>query len=88
MSTNRALIDQLFREKVLRARRMLPEEKLLAGARLFEFACRVTEAGIRDQFPDADQVRVREILSQRLALRRRLDERELRQTLEDRGIEN
>jgi hypothetical protein len=88
MGINRETVDELFREEVLRARRMSPEEKLLAGGRLFELACRVTEAGIRDQFPDADPQRVQEILSQRLTLRRKLDDYELRQSLKDQGIED
>ncbi|MCR4411539.1 MAG: hypothetical protein NUV77_03830 [Thermoguttaceae bacterium] len=68
------LADELFREEVLRARAMRPEDKLLAGARLFDLACRVTKDGIRHAYPDADEVRVREILQQRLALARRLEE--------------
>jgi hypothetical protein len=67
------LADEIFRERVLRARRMPQEEKLLDGPRLFDLACRVTMDGIRQQHPDADDQRVREILRQRLALRRRLE---------------
>jgi len=67
------LIDALYREEVLRARAMAPEEKLLAGARLFDMACRVVADGIRHQFPDADECHVQEILKQRLATARRLE---------------
>lgn len=63
----------LYRDEVLRARRMSPEEKLLAGARLFDYACQITMAGIRHQFPEADEQRVHEILMQRLAWQRRRD---------------
>ena len=52
---------------------MSPEDKLLAGARLFDRACRIMADGIRDEFPDADEDRLREILAERLALSRRLE---------------
>jgi hypothetical protein len=73
MEPSRQLIDDIFRERVLRARRTPPEEKLLDGPRLFDFACRIAMDGIRNEFPDADERRVREILAQRIALQRRLE---------------
>lgn len=66
------LVDAIYRERVLRARRTPPERKFLAGAELFETGCQVMAAGIRHQNPDADERQVREILLQRLALGRRL----------------
>jgi hypothetical protein len=72
MEPTQELADEIYRERVLRARAMSPEEKLLAGPRLFEMACRITMDGIRSQNPGVDEVRVREILAQRLALRERL----------------
>lgn len=75
MEPTKELIDELYRDKVLAARRMLPSEKLLEGARLFDFACAITAAGIRHQHPDADEQRVLEILRNRLDLARRLEER-------------
>jgi hypothetical protein len=73
MEPTRALIDDLFRERVLRARRIPPDEKLLDGARLFDFSCRIAADGIRHQYPQADDQRVLEILAQRIALLRRLE---------------
>ena len=49
--------DQLYRDEVLAARVMTPEEKLLAGPQLFDFACRIALDGIRNQFPDVDERR-------------------------------
>jgi hypothetical protein len=69
-----ALIDALYREEVLRARAMPPEQKLLEGARLFDRSCRIMMDGIRHQYPDADSERVRQILRERLNLLRRLEE--------------
>lgn len=73
MQPTKQLIDELYRERVLRAREMSPEEKLLAGPRLFERACRIMADGIRDEYPEADEEQVREILVQRLAVARRLE---------------
>ncbi len=53
--------------KVAQARRMSLAEKFLAGADLFEDACRWTMMGIRNQFPDYN------IDEQRAELRRRLE---------------
>lgn len=75
MVPTKELIDDIFRERVLRARQESPEEKLLDGPRLFGMYCRIVADGIRNQFPDADEQRVQEILAQRIALMRRLDER-------------
>ena len=67
------LIEQLYRDDVLAARRMSPEEKLLGGPELFDFACSVTIGGIRAQHPEADDEQVRKILRQRLELARKLE---------------
>lgn len=74
MEPTQELIDDIYRERVLRARRMSPAEKLLAGGQLFDMACQITMAGIRHQHPDADENRVRQILVERIALRQRLEE--------------
>jgi hypothetical protein len=75
MQPTKQLVDQLYREEVERARRMSPQDKFLSGAQLFDYSCRIMTAGIRSQFPDADERRVREILHQRLALSRQLENR-------------
>jgi hypothetical protein len=74
MEPSKELIDQLYREQVLRARAMPPEEKVALGLRLFDRSCRIMADGIRDEFPDADEARVQEILRARLALARRLEQ--------------
>ena len=68
------LIDELYREEVLEARAMTPEQKLLAGEELFLFACSITMAGIRNQFPEADEAERKRILQSRIDLQRKLDE--------------
>ena len=67
--------DELYQEEVLEARAMRPEDKLLAGEELFLYACSVTMAGIRNQFPHADDAEQRRILEERLELQRRLEQR-------------
>lgn len=73
MGPTKELIDDIFRQRVLRARQESPEEKLLDGPRLFDWCCRIVADGIRNQFPDADEQRVHEILAERIALMRRLE---------------
>jgi len=75
MEPSQELIDQLFVDKVMRARRMTPESKLLAPARLFEYARSITMAGIRNENPGASEERVQEIFRERLKLKRRLEGR-------------
>ena len=74
MEPTKELLDDIYRERVLRARRTPPEEKLLDGFRLFEFSCRIMMDGIRNENPGADDTKVREILAQRLALLERLEQ--------------
>lgn len=60
-------------EAIARARAMPPEEKLLAGARLFDLMARVMSAGIRAEHPDASDAEVLDILRARLRLARELE---------------
>ena len=75
MQPTKELADAIFRERVQKARRMSAEDKLLGGARLFDRSCRLMAAGIRSQFPEADERRVQEILRERLAIVRQLENR-------------
>ncbi|MCH7814411.1 MAG: hypothetical protein IID40_10375 [Planctomycetes bacterium] len=65
--------DDLFLERVRRARRQSPDEKIRAGLELFDLVCALMTAGIRSEFPDADEKRVNELLVERLALARPLE---------------
>ena len=62
------LIDELYKEEVLEARRMSPEEKFLLGEQLFNFACEVTLSGIRNENPNASEAECERILEERLKL--------------------
>jgi len=69
------LAEELYRERVVEARAMSPEEKLLAGEELFEYACSITLAGIRHQFPGASEAECLNILEERLDMRERMERR-------------
>jgi hypothetical protein len=70
----RLLGDQLYREEVLAARAMTPEQRMLAGARLLEFSCKIVADGIRAQYPSASEEEVARHLAARLELQRRLEQ--------------
>jgi hypothetical protein len=73
MDPTKELADAIYRERVEKARRMPSADKVLAGLQLFELTTEIMAAGIRSQHPDADERQVREILRERLALSRRLE---------------
>ena len=68
------LIDSIYVEKVMRARRATIEQKLLAGPALFAFACEAARAGIRMQHPDATPEEVERLLRARIERFSRLEE--------------
>lgn len=74
MDSIQELADAIYRDRVLRARRTPPEEKLLSGPRLFDMCCHLMADGIRNEHPDAEEQRVQELLAERIALIRRLEE--------------
>jgi len=67
------LIDELYREEVVGARRMSLENKFLLGESLFFSACEVTLAGIRHQNPDFNEEQCQAELKRRLKLREWMD---------------
>jgi hypothetical protein len=69
------LAGELYRERVIEAREMPPEEKLLAGEELFDYACAITLAGIRNQFPGVSEAEALRLLEARLELRERMEQR-------------
>lgn len=60
------IVDPIYREKVLRARRAPLTRKMGWGAELFSEVCGRMRSGIRSQFPEADETEVEEILRKRL----------------------
>jgi hypothetical protein len=75
MEPTKKLADEIYRERVLRARATPIDVKFRAGADLFEYACQLTCDGIRHQNPGIDEERVQQVLRERLALARDLERR-------------
>jgi hypothetical protein len=67
------LADAIYRERVLRARRTPPEERILDGPRLFDYACSITLAGLKSELPSATEGELRAALRRRLELARKLE---------------
>jgi len=75
MRPSQEFVDAIYRDKVLRARKMPPLEKLFDGLRLFEQVCERMKAGLRSENPGVSEEGIQTLLTQRLAILRRLDER-------------
>lgn len=84
MNPSQQLVDQLYRQQILLARRMPPDEKLLDGMRLFDRSCGLMADGIRNELPEADEQQVTDILTRRIARLRQIDEHGLYKPLEER----
>jgi len=67
------LADAIYRERVLRARRTPPEERIVQGPLMFDYACKVLMAGLHSENRNATENELRHLLRQRLALVRELD---------------
>lgn len=68
------LADTLYWEKVERAQRMKPEDRMKAGAELFDYACSITLNALREQMPGKSEAQLLEALRGRLAIKRQLEE--------------
>ena len=72
----RNLIDQIERDKIRRAEKMSPGDRLLAGPRLFDLASQFTKAGLRAQHPGASEDRIHELFRERLRRVRQMERAE------------
>ena len=71
------LQDSIYREKVLRARKMTDSERLTATLEQIDFAYETMLGGVHMQFPEASSEEASKILKQRLDVLRRMDDRGL-----------
>ncbi len=55
MNEYQPLIDQLYREEILRARQMTPADRLRGTFEMTETALALMRAGVRSQFPGASE---------------------------------
>ena len=68
------LMDEIFRDKVLRVRQQSPGEKLVDGFALFDEALIWMRAGVRGQFPQFDEAQVEAEVHRRIARIRQVEE--------------
>ena len=68
------LMDDIFREKVRRARLESPEQKLVDGLDLFEEALTWMRVGVRGQFSRHDEAQVEAEVHRRIARIRQVEE--------------
>lgn len=61
-----SLADELYRERVLRARRTPPEERILDGIRLYDQAVDRMRMGVQLQHPEAGAAELERLLIQRI----------------------
>jgi hypothetical protein len=76
MKPTQELVDDIYRERVLRARSTPPAQKLLDSFRLFEFAHRIMLDEIRNENPGAEDPTIQELLARRFEILRRLEQSE------------
>lgn len=68
------LIDQLYREEILRARKQTPQERVRGAFEIAPFANAMMYAGIRRQHPEADEAELLRLARERIAKVRRINE--------------
>lgn len=67
--------NNIVRSRLEQALRVTPEERLLVGLEHSDLSMKMVEDGIRHQHAEADEGTIRQLLIQRIALMRRLEER-------------
>ncbi len=82
MSEFQPLIDQLYREEILRARKMTPQERLRATFEITDFALKMMRSSLRHHHPEADDAEILRLGRERIAKVRRLNEWKLYRTVE------
>jgi hypothetical protein len=69
-------MNEAFWEEVKRAKKMTGAERMSEGLRMFDRECQARRAELHQQYPDATEVEVRQMLRNELAEARR-EENEL-----------
>lgn len=67
------LADDLFWKRIERSRSLSPEARMKAGPELFDYACSISLAGLREQRPAATEVELLAELRRRIKLKRQLE---------------
>ena len=74
MNPHQPLIDQLYREEILHARKQTPQQRVAGAFEIAPFAHSIMIAGIRRQHPQADEAEVWRLARKRIATARYLNE--------------
>lgn len=74
MDNIKELADEIYADRLQRARERRPMLKLLDGFELFDEVCQRMRAGIRCDFPNADAAEVETILRRRVDRLREIEE--------------
>ena len=74
MLPSQELFDSIDLERVERARRRTPEQRVLDGLELSEFAMKIVESGIRHSHPEADDETILRLLIARIDMQRWLED--------------
>ena len=73
MEPTAELIDAIYREKVLRSRRMTPSKRIAIGAELSDIGRQMMREAIRRENPAASSEQVHQMMRRRIELSRKLD---------------
>jgi hypothetical protein len=73
MKPTTELIDDIYLEKVLRARAVPMAEKILDGPRLYAYACEAVRAGVESQHPEATPEELKRLIQERFEHIRQLE---------------
>jgi hypothetical protein len=67
------LVDDIYREKVLRSRRMSPARRLEASLELSDMGLQMMRDSVRHQYPGASESEITARVNDRIELSRKLD---------------
>ena len=85
MDDIKKLADEIDADRLQRSRERRPMLKLLDGFDLFDEVCGRMRAGIRHQFPQADQKQIEAILHERIDRLREIEEWGLYRSIDEGG---
>ena len=74
MNPHQPLINELYREEILRSRDQTPQERMAGAFAIAPLARALMYAGIRRQHPEADEAGLLRLARERIAKGRRMNE--------------
>ena len=74
MNPHQPLMDQLYREEILHARKQTPQQRLRATFEITDFSLGIMRGGVRHQFPGASEEELLQLGRKRLAIIRRVQD--------------